>query len=209
MNNEAMIFVVDDDAAMRHSLAWLMESAGLPVQTFASAEDFLAQVDPWQVRMGCLLLDVRMPGMSGLELQAHLARDEVGLPIILITGHGDVPMAVEAMRAGAFDFIEKPFNDEDLLRSIQQALDLQARDRVQRIQRAEIQARLATLTPREHEVMEQVVAGRANKEIASALGVSVKTVEAHRAKVMDKMNAHSLAELVRMYLTTQQPTCRR
>ncbi len=201
MNSEPMIFVVDDDAAMRHSLTWLVESAGLRVQAFASAEDFLARVDPLRVRLGCLLLDVRMPGMSGLELQAYLARDEVGLPVILITGHGDVPMAVQAMRAGAFDFIEKPFDDEALLRSIQRALELQTRDRVRHIQRLEIQGRLATLTPREYEVMEQVVAGHPNKEIAAALGVSTKTVEAHRAKVMDKMNARSLAELVRMCLT--------
>lgn len=192
------VFVVDDDEAMRSSLKWLIESTGMRVQTFDSADAFLTGYAPdWA---GCLLLDVRMPGMSGIELQAYLARAEYRLPVIIITGHGDVAMAVKAMRAGALDFIEKPFHDEDLLRSIRRALEADTQARVLWLQHAEVLARLAELTPREHEVMDLVTAGRSNKDIATALGVSAKTVEAHRAKVMDKMQAGSLADLVRMAL---------
>lgn len=198
MNSESTVFVVDDDQAMRHSLKWLIESIGMRVRTFGSANDFLDSYYPGQA--GCLLLDVRMPGMSGLELQSHLARHEIRLPVIIITGHGDVAMAVKAMRAGAVDFIEKPFNDEALLSSIRNALSRDEKQRALQLQRAEIAARLAELTPREHEVMDMVTAGRSNKEIAASLGVSAKTVEAHRARVMDKMRASSLAELVRMAL---------
>jgi two-component system, LuxR family, response regulator FixJ len=192
------VFVVDDDEAMRSSLKWLIESTGMPVQTFDSADAFLTGYSPdWS---GCLLLDVRMPGMSGLELQAYLARADYRLPVIIITGHGDVAMAVKAMQAGALDFIEKPFHDEDLLRSIRRALEADSQARAQRTQHDQILARLEDLTPREHEVMDLVTAGKANKDIAAALGVSAKTVEAHRAKVMDKMHASSLADLVRMAL---------
>jgi RNA polymerase sigma factor (sigma-70 family) len=193
-----IVFVVDDDEAMRSSLKWLIESTGMRVQTFDSADAFLTGYAPsWG---GCLLLDVRMPGMSGLELQAYLARADYRLPVIVITGHGDVTMAVKAMRAGALDFIEKPFHDEDLLRSIRRALDVDTQARALRSQHAEVLARLEELTPREYEVMDLVTAGKSNKEIATALGVSAKTVEAHRAKVMDKMQAASLADLVRMAL---------
>lgn len=198
MNAEPMVFVVDDDEAMRNSLKWLIESTGMPVRTYGSADEFLANYYPG--RAGCLLLDVRMPGMSGLELQGHLARQSIRLPVIIITGHGDVGMAVRAMKAGAVDFIEKPFDDEALLNSIRHALAFDERQRALQTQRAEIAARLAELTPREHEVMEMVTEGRSNKEIATALGVTAKTVEAHRARVMDKMRAESLAELVRMAL---------
>jgi two-component system response regulator FixJ len=198
MISEPTVFVVDDDQAMRSSLKWLIESIGMKVRTFGSADEFLSSYYPG--RAGCLLLDVRMPGMSGLELQEHLARRELQLPVIIITGHGDVAMAVKAMKAGAVDFIEKPFNDEELLGSIRKALEHGERQRALQFQRAEIAARLAELTPREHEVMDMVTEGRANREIASALGVSAKTVEAHRARVMDKMRASSLAELVRMAL---------
>ena len=198
MPSEASVFVVDDDQAIRHSLKWLIESVGLRVHTFASAEEFLHAYYPGQ--SGCLLLDVRMPGMSGLELQAHLARQESRLPIIMITGHGDVPMAVKAMQAGAVDFIQKPFNDEVLLDSIRRALDLSGKQREERMRQAELVTRLAELTPREHEVMEMVAGGKSNREIATLLGVSAKTVEAHRARVMDKMHADSLADLVRMVL---------
>jgi RNA polymerase sigma factor (sigma-70 family) len=142
-----------------------------------------------------------MPGMSGLELQEHLAEHQAHLPVIVITGHGDVPMAVRAMKSGAVDFIEKPFNDEFLLDSIRRALAVDAEQRGLQARQAEIATRLALLTPREHEVMEMVADGRSNKEIANALGVSAKTVEAHRARVMEKMEARSLAELVRMVLT--------
>lgn len=200
MNREPTptVFVVDDDQAIRNSLTWLIESVGMPVKTYASADEFLSSYYPG--RVGCLLLDVRMPGMSGMELLAHLVREDSRLPVIMITGHGDVAMAVEAMKSGAADFIEKPFHDEELLTSIRNALKLDEKRRLLRSQRAEIAVRLAELTPREHEVMAMVTAGRANKEIAAVLGVSAKTVEAHRARVMDKMHARSLAELVRMAL---------
>ncbi|MCG6860730.1 MAG: response regulator transcription factor [Chromatiaceae bacterium] len=198
MNSEPTVFVVDDDQAMRNSLKWLIESIGMQVRTFGSADEFLSSYYPG--RSGCLLLDVRMPGMSGLELQAHLAREDSRLPVIIITGHGDVGMAVKAMKSGAVDFIEKPFHDEDLLTSIRNALEFDGKRRALRLQRAEITARMAELTPREHEVMDMVTDGQANREIAAALGVSAKTVEAHRARVMDKMRASSLAELVRMAL---------
>jgi len=198
MTSEPVIFVVDDDQAMRTSLKWLIESTGMQVRTFDSADAFLAAYYPGCA--GCLLLDVRMPGMSGLELQNYMAREGYRLPVIIITGHGDVGMAVKAMKAGAADFIEKPFHDEDLLDSIRNALELDQRRRVTQTNRVEIAARLAELTPREHEIMGMVTEGKSNKEMAAALGVSTKTVEAHRARVMEKMRAESLAELVRMAL---------
>jgi two-component system response regulator FixJ len=198
MSKSSVVFVVDDDQAIRSSLKWLIESVGLVVETYATADEFMNSYYPG--RAGCLLLDVRMPGMSGLELQEHFAKNAVNIPIIIITGHGDVPMAVRAMKAGAVDFIEKPFNDELLLESIRNALALDVRQREVQSQRAQIAARLAHLTPREHEVMEMVTEGRSNKEIALNMGVSSKTVEAHRARVMEKMRAGSLAELVRMVM---------
>jgi len=200
MNSEPTptVFVVDDDQAMRSSLKWLIESIGMQVKTYGSADEFLSSYFPG--RAGCLLLDVRMPGMSGLDLQAYLAQEDSRLPVIIITGHGDVAMAVKAMKSGAVDFIEKPFHDEELLTSIRNALEFDEKRRVLQSRRAKIAVRLAKLTPREHEVMAMVTEGRANKEIATVLGVSAKTVEAHRARVMDKMGASSLAELVRMVL---------
>ena len=192
----ATVFVVDDDQAMRTSLKWLIESVELPVESFESADDFLNSYYPG--RAGCLLLDVRMPGMGGLELQEYLNTHQIQIPIVIITGHGDVHMAVRAMKSGAVDFIEKPFNDELLLDAIRNALTLDERHRGVQAERAELAARLAHLTPREHEVMEMVTEGKSNKEIANILGVSAKTVEAHRARVMEKMQAGSLAELVRM-----------
>ncbi len=198
MSGEHWVYVVDDDQAMRESLQWLIESVGMKVRTFASADDFLkAYRSDWR---GCLLLDVRMPGMSGLELQAYLARCSITLPVILITGHGDVTMAVRAMKAGALDFIEKPFNDDALLGSIRNALENDSRLRLLQSQRAEVRSHMGELTPREREVMEMVTDGQSNKEIAAALSVSAKTVEVHRARVMDKMQADSLAELVRMVI---------
>lgn len=190
------VFVVDDDEAMRNSLRWLIESSELHVETFDSAQAFLDGYYPG--RSGCLLLDVRMPGMSGLELQEQLRNQQIGIPVIIITGHGDVSMAVKAMKSGALDFIEKPFNEETLLDSIQRALEADAEQRENRATKAEIAARMAHLTKREHEVMEMVTSGKSNKEIAADLEVSAKTVEAHRARVMEKMEARSLAELVRM-----------
>jgi FixJ family two-component response regulator len=196
MNSPPTVFVVDDDQAMRNSLKWLIESVSMQVETYDSATAFIQSYYPG--RSGCILLDVRMPGMSGLELQEHLVSNQIAIPVIIITGHADVPMAVRAMKAGAVDFIEKPFNDEMLLESIRHALMLNEKQRDLQSQRAEIATRLARLTPREHEVMVMVTNGRANKEIATSLGVSAKTVEAHRARVMEKMEAGSLAELVRM-----------
>jgi len=198
MSKTETVFVVDDDQAMRKSLKWLIESVGMQVESYASADEFIRNYYPG--RSGCLLLDVRMPGMSGLDLQEQFIRQNIKIPIIIITGHGDVPMAVRAMKAGAVDFIEKPFNDEFLLDSIRKALALDVQQRTFQAQRAEIATRLAHLTPREHEVMEMVTNGKSNKEIANQLGVSTKTVEAHRARVMEKMEASSLAELVRMVM---------
>jgi RNA polymerase sigma factor (sigma-70 family) len=199
---QATVFVVDDDQAMRSSLKWLIESVGLGVESFASADEFLRSYYPG--RAGCLLLDVRMPGMSGLELQEYLIQHQIEIPVIIITGHGDVHMAVRAMKSGAVDFIEKPFNDEMLLDAIRNALMLDDRRRETRSAKAAIAERLEQLTPREHEVMEMVTAGKSNKEIANVLGVSAKTVEAHRARVMEKMQAGSLAELVRMAIAASE-----
>ena len=196
MSKQPNVFVVDDDQAMRNSLKWLIESVGMKVETYSTADDFIQNYYPG--RAGCLLLDVRMPGMSGLELQEHFIKHQIKIPIIIITGHGDVPMAVRAMKSGAVDFIEKPFNDELLLESIRNALSMDVEQRAAQAERAEIATRLANLTPREHEVMEMVTAGKANKEIAQTLGVSAKTVEAHRSRVMEKMEANSLADLVKM-----------
>lgn len=195
---KATVFVVDDDQAMRNSLKWLIESVGVQVESFSSADNFLAQYQP--SRTGCLVLDVRMPGMSGLDLQEYLVEHNIHIPVVIITGHGDVPMAVRAMKSGAIDFIEKPFNDEVLLDAIRRAIAYEEEQRSQHLETVQIQKRLAYLTPREHEVMEMVTAGKSNKEIANALGVSAKTIEAHRARVMEKMQAGSLAELVRMAL---------
>jgi len=195
---EPTVFVVDDDRAMRESLSWLLDSVGLRVRSYATAADFLAEHDPAQP--GCLVLDVRMPGMSGLDLQAELARRGVELPTIVITGHAEVSMAVRAVKAGAIDFIEKPFSDQLLLDRVRQALEIDLEAREVRRRREHARRRLATLTAREREVLNLVVAGKANKEIASALGVSPKTVEVHRAHVMSKMCVDSLAELIRLTL---------
>ena len=189
-----LVYLVDDDDAVRDSLGLLLRSIGLDCALYASALDFLEHYDPR--RHACLVADIRMPGLSGLELQQRLNEQRAEIPIIFITGHGDVPMAVNAMKAGAADFIQKPFRDQDLIDRIHKALD---RDRERRASRAEedtIRARLALLTPRETEVMERVVRGQANKVIAMDLGVSQRTVELHRARVMRKLKMRSLAELV-------------
>lgn len=195
------VFVVDDDAAMRTSLRWLIESVGLSVETYNSAQEFL---NAYTDRSGCIVLDVRMPGMSGLELQEHLNSRRIMIPVIIVTGHGDIPMAVAAMKAGAVEFIEKPFNDQRLLDCVQEALQRDNRIRNDQVEKAAIDQRLDNLTPREEKVMEMVVAGKANKVIAALLDVSAKTVEAHRAKVMEKMGVTSLAELVRLALIAGQ-----
>jgi FixJ family two-component response regulator len=191
-----LVHVVDDDPAVRRSLAWLLEGEGLVVQTHASAEDFLGALMPEQP--GCALVDLRMPGMSGLELQQALAARGVALPIVFVTAHGDVPLAVTAMRRGAVDFIEKPFNDEALIEAVHRALGADVRQRRSDEERAEFRSRIATLSPREREVLEAVVTGTPNKLIAATLGISIKTVEVHRGRVMDKIGAGSLAALVRL-----------
>ena len=188
------VWVVDDDEAMRDSLRWLLESAGYRVVSFPSAERFLAGYRPGQA--SCVVLDVRMPGITGLELQQELNRRGAPLPIIFITGHGDVPMAVDALKNGAFHFLEKPFPGEKLLSLIEQASTLGTPADAERAQRWCAKARLATLTHREREVMDLVVLGRKNRQIAEILTISVKTVEAHRAKAMEKMDVSSVAELV-------------
>ena len=202
MEREATVFVVDDDEAARVMLQFLFGSVGLRAEGFASAEEFLQQYDPDQP--GCLLLDVRMPGMSGLELQKQLACRGSRLPIIVLTGHGDVPMAVRAVRAGAFDFLEKPTNDQVLLDCVQQAIALDGTQRLAQATRDVIMGRLASLTGKEREVLDRVVAGKANRQIASELGVSVKAIEARRSNVMNKMEAQSVADLVRMAIIASE-----
>lgn len=194
----AAVFVVDDDEGVRTSLRLLIRSIGLPVETFDSAQEFLAQFDP--ERPGCLVLDIRMSGMSGLELQQKLNERHAITPIVFITGHGDVPMAVEAMQAGAIDFVQKPFRDQDLIDRINRALEKDRTNRAALQERDAIRQRIAELTPREREVLELVTKGRANKVIAGDLSVSQRTVEIHRARVMEKMGASSLAHLVRMVI---------
>ena len=193
---EAIVFVVDDDRAMRDSLRWLLESIGLTVRTYPTAAEFLREHQPSQP--GCLVLDVRMPGMSGLDLQAELVRRGAELPTIVVTGHAEVAMAVRAVKAGALDFIEKPFSDQLLLDRVRQALEIDRQSREVRARREEARRRLASLSARDREVLELVAAGKANKEVAAALGLATKTVEVHRAHVMSKMAVDSLAELIRV-----------
>lgn len=198
---QATVFIVDDDEAVRDSLKMLMESVDLDTEVFASAHEFLQHFD--DDRSGCLVLDIRMPGMSGLELQAVLNERHSMLPVIFITGHGDVPMAVQAIRGGAQDFIQKPFREQELLDRVQQVLVEDSRNRHVLHQKRDILERLSTLTPREREVLGLVVAGNANKVIAIDLGLSQRTVEIHRAHVMDKMQTKSLAHLVRMMISVE------
>ena len=193
-----VVFIVDDDEGVRSSLRLLLKSVGLVPSALASAREFLDKYDPAQP--GCLVLDVRMPEMSGLELQEQLNLKGAVLPVIFITGHGDVPMAVEAMQAGACDFLQKPFRDQDLIDRIQRALDKDRTNRAALNERTLIHERLQSLTPREREVLAMVTSGKANKIMAADLGVSQRTVEIHRARVMEKMRAASLAQLVRMVM---------
>ena len=196
VNHHPTVFIVDDDPAVRDSLRWLLESMRLKVLTFESAEKFLNYYTMHMI--GCLILDVRMPGMSGLQLQQFLTKQKHALPIIFITGHGDIPMAVRAMQAGAMYFLEKPFEDQILLDYVNEALALDKENQQARIRLAMIQARISNLTEREREVMNLVTNNHSNKEIAEKLGVSVKTVEFHRSHMMEKMHAHSLIDLVSM-----------
>lgn len=190
------VFVVDDDEAVRASLRLLLKSLGIRAITNSSAAEFLAEYDP--EHPGCIILDVRMPGMSGLELQDELNRRGAIIPVIFITGHGDVPMAVEAMQHGAVDFLQKPFSDKDLTNRIQQALSIDLRNRALLGEKEIMRARLAALTPREIQVLRLVTLGKSNKVIAGDLDLSKRTVELHRAHLMEKMGASSLAHLVRM-----------
>ena len=201
MANETVVHVIDDDAAVRDSIAFLLETADLTVRTHESAVAFLAASDR---SPGCIVTDVRMPEMTGIELVRRLKGQGFRLPIVMITGHADVPLAVEAMKAGVADFIEKPFDDEVLLAAIGAALRDGEKDRQGAAEAAEIAARIATLSGREHEVLQGLVAGRANKVIAYDLGISPRTIEIYRANVMTKMKAASLSELVRMVLRIER-----
>ena len=193
-----MVYIVDDDDGMRRALSVLMTTVGYQPAAFAGPREFIAKHDPSQP--SCLVLDVRMPEMSGLELQQHLNRSGSMLPVILISGHGDIPMAVQAMKDGAIDFLQKPFRDQELLDRINGALKLDAENRASTDRLADLKQRSDSLTPREREVMASVVDGKANKVIAIDLGLSERTVEIHRANVMEKMGARSVAHLVKMHL---------
>ncbi len=192
------VFIVDDDDGARNSLRLLLKSVGLPAATYGSAQEFLVAYRPEQP--GCLVLDVRMPGMSGLELQQELNRRGAVIPVVFVTGHGDVPMAVEAIQQGAFDFVQKPYREQELLDRIQRALAKDKSSRAALEERDRIRARLASLTPREREVMQLMTRGMPNKVMAAELGLSQRTVEIHRAHVMEKSGASSIAQLVRMVL---------
>ena len=194
--NNPVVYVVDDDPSIRDALDSLIRSVGFRAQTFASAQDFLKSTRP--DAPGCLVLDVRLPGLSGLDLQRELARVDIRIPIIFITGHGDIPMSVSAMKAGAVEFLTKPFRDQDLLDAIQAAVERDRASQEGRAELAELRSRYRSLTPREREVMQHVVSGLLNKQIAGELGTSEVTVKLHRGQAMQKMRAASLADLVRM-----------
>lgn len=196
--HDSIVYIVDDDQAIRHAMGLLLKSVGHEHLVFTSADEFLESHTG--NNNGCLVLDIRMPGLSGLELQQKLIESGSSLPIIFISGHGDIPMAVEAMQKGAFDFIQKPFRDQELLDRISEALNTARRQESEREQKVDVQDRIDTLTKREHEVLDLVVTGKPNKIIAHELGVSQRTIEIHRARVMEKMRAKSLAELVRMHM---------
>jgi len=196
MNSEPTVFLVDDEASVLKALARLLRSAGLNVKTFASPQEFLEHHDPHAP--GCLVLDVAMPGLNGLDLQRALAAKGTELPIIFLTGRGDIPMSVQAMKQGAVDFLTKPTNDEDLLAAIRAGIDKDRANRRAGAERSKLQQQLASLTPREREVLRYIIAGRPNKQVAADLGIVEKTVKVHRARILKKMNIRSLAELVRM-----------
>lgn len=194
---DAVVYVVDDDEAVRDSMRWLLDANGFQVRCFESAEAFLSAGPP-QDPVACLLLDVRMPGLSGLALQEELLRRGTAMPTIFITGHGDVPMAVETMKKGAADFLQKPFSDERLCALVRECLARSASASREAHDAREVEARIERLTTRERQVLERIVAGRLNKQIADDLGISIKTVEAHRANIMEKLAARSMAELMKI-----------
>ncbi len=197
---DAIVHVIDDDEAVRQSLEFLLRTAGVTARTYESASVFLSALPT--IETGCIITDVRMPGISGIELLKRLGEMHVKLPVIVITGHGDVPLAVEAMKIGAADFLEKPFEDEHLLASVRSALGSLQENTARDARRAEVEARFATLTNREREVLQGLIAGKPNKIIAFDLAISPRTVEIYRANVMTKMAAASLSELVRMALVS-------
>jgi two-component system, LuxR family, response regulator FixJ len=198
VSHQPTVFVVDDDPAVRHSLRWLMESVGLPIETYASGQDFLDAYDAQ--RPGCIVIDVRMPGMSGLELQDRLQKLGCKLPMIVLTAYGDVPTAVRAMRTGAVHFFEKPVENKPLLAQIRLSLEDDGKRYLDAATRLQLEARYRRLTPRESQVLEEVVNGFSSKEIGEHLKVSYKTIEAHRSKIMRKMETNNVPHLIRMYM---------
>ena len=200
VSSQSTVFIVDDDDAVRESLEWLITSENMNVQSYSSAQEFLSAYDPGQ--SGCLVLDVRMPGMSGLELQERLKKNELKIPIIIMTAYGDVPSAVRAMRDGAVDYVEKPFNGQYLVERIRIALDQDVKNRAKYARQAKSSALLSLLTCRENQVVDLIVMGHSNKKIAEELGISHKTVEAHRAHIMQKLEVNGLAQLMRLVLNT-------
>jgi len=200
MGGSELVHIIDDDDALRDSLSFLLSSVGIKTKSYETATGY--SNDPERGACGCILTDVRMPGMSGIDLLRKLKSDGIAVPVIVMTGHGDVPLAVEAMKLGALDFVEKPFNDDALIASVRSALGEAKRHSVHEEERKEIDARLAQLTARERQVLDGLVAGQPNKVIAHELGISPRTVEIYRANVMTKMQANSLSELVRMALVT-------
>lgn len=196
MSTDAVIHVVDDDKAMCESMRWLIESVGFNVRTYPGAKQFLESYQ--DEHTGCLLLDVRMPEMSGLELQEQLNKHHIHLPIIFVTGHGDVPMAVRAMKSGALEFLNKPFNDQELLDSINRAIEIDQERRKNQVQHNQITERLEKLTTRERQVLKLLIQGKLNKMVAAELDLSIKTIELHRSNIMRKLKSRSLAQIISM-----------